>query len=91
MKADFTRNTFHAFRHFTRVLMQQGRVLLDADWNEQAAILLRYLRSMAADIIGPHGGPAGNLGFRIVALPPAAPSVDRTPAPRYAGRRAWPP
>jgi len=75
MKADLTRNTFHPFRHFTRVLMQQGRVQLDADWNEQAAILLRYLRSMAADIIGPHGGPAGNLGFRIVALPPTTSPV----------------
>ena len=75
MKADLTRNTFYPFRHFTRVLMQQGRVQLDADWNEQAAILLRYLRSMAADIIGPHGGPAGNLGFRIVVLPPATSPV----------------
>src|SRR5438309_7149072 len=75
MKADLTRNTFHPFRHFTQVLMQQGRVQLDADWNEQAAILLHYLRSMAADIIGPHAGPAGNLGFRIVALPPATPPV----------------
>jgi len=75
MKADLTRNTFHPFRHFTQVLMQQGRVQLDADWNEQAAILLRYLRSIAADIIGPHGGPSGNLGFRIVALPPATPPV----------------
>ena len=36
MKADLTRNTFHPFRHFTQVLMQQGRVQLDADWNEQA-------------------------------------------------------
>ena len=55
MKADLTRNTFHPFRHFTQVLIQQGRVQLDADWNEEAAILLRYLRSIAADIIGSHG------------------------------------
>jgi hypothetical protein len=57
MKGDFTRNTYEPGNHFSRVLMQQGRVQLDADWNEQAAILLNYLRALAADIIGPHGGP----------------------------------
>lgn len=65
MKGDFTRNTFDPLKHFTRVLMQQGRVQLDADWNEQAAILLHYLRALAADLIGPHGGPEDNLGFGI--------------------------
>lgn len=62
MKADFTRDTFYPFKHFARVLMQQGRVQLDADWNEQAAILLRYLRSLAADLIGPEGGPEDSSG-----------------------------
>src|SRR5207249_3577249 len=73
MKADLTRNTFDPLKHFTRVLMQQGRVQLDADWNEQAAILLRYLQALAADLIGPQGGPAGNLGFGITTYPPSAP------------------
>ena len=54
MKGDFSRNTFDPRKHFTRVLMQQGRVQLDADWNEQAAILLHYVRTLAADLIGPH-------------------------------------
>lgn len=63
MKGDFTRWTFDPSRHFLRVLMQQGRVQLDADWNEQAAILLHYLQSLAADLIGEHGGPDG--GFLI--------------------------
>jgi predicted flap endonuclease-1-like 5' DNA nuclease len=63
MQGDFSRDTFDARHQFSRVLMQQGRVLLDADWNEQAAIHHHYLRSLAADLIGPHGGPGG--GFRI--------------------------
>ena len=64
MKGDFTRNTFDQFRHFSRVLMQQGRVQLDSDWNEQAAILLHYLQTLAADLIGPFGGPEGeNFAF----------------------------
>jgi len=46
--------------------MQQGRVQLDADWNEQTSILLHYLQNLAADLIGPHGGPAENCGFRII-------------------------
>lgn len=65
MKGDFSRDTFDAARHFSRVLMQQGRVQLDADWNEQASILLHYLQTLAADLIGPHAGPAGALGFEI--------------------------
>ena len=67
MKGDFTRNTFDRSRHFSRVLMQQGRVQLDADWNEQAAILLHYLRALAADLIGPFGGPDPGCGFTLAA------------------------
>jgi len=65
MQADITRDTFDASKHYTRVVRQQGRVQLDADSNEQTAILLHYLQSLAADLIGPHGGPENNLGFRI--------------------------
>ena len=65
MKADLTRNTFHLPKQFARVLLQQGRVQLDADWNEQQAILLRMLQALAADIIGPRGGPFGHCGFAI--------------------------
>jgi hypothetical protein len=65
MTADFSRLTFDPSNHFTRVLMQQGRVQLDADWNEQMDILWHYLRTLATDIIGPYGGPRNNLGFQI--------------------------
>ncbi len=66
MKGDFTRDTFDPRNHFSRVLMQQGRVQLDADSNEQTAILLHYMRTLAKDILGPHAGPAdGDLGFAI--------------------------
>lgn len=65
MKGDFTRNTFNPRNHYTRVLMQQGRVQLDADWNEQSAIQLYYLHRLAVDLIGPFAGPRNNLGFGI--------------------------
>lgn len=65
MKGDFTRNTFDPDKHFLRVLMQQGRVQLDADWNEQASILLHYLQTLAEDLIGPYAGPEDHDGFKI--------------------------
>ncbi len=66
MKGDFSKMTFAPDKNFLRVLMQQGRVQLDADWNEQAAILLHYMQTLAADLIGPYAGPEGsNLGFKI--------------------------
>ena len=37
-RGDFSRDTFDPSKHFLRVLMQQGRVSLDADWNEQTDI-----------------------------------------------------
>src|SRR6185295_9815413 len=64
-RGDFTRDTFDPLKHFSRVFMQQGRVQLDPDWNEQAAILHHFLRSLAAGLIGQHGGPAANSGFEI--------------------------
>ncbi|MBL0011668.1 MAG: hypothetical protein IPP22_13250 [Nitrosomonas sp.] len=65
MKGDFTRNTFDPDKHFLRVLMQQGRVQLDADWNEQASILLHYIQTLATDLIGPMRVRVGGLWFAI--------------------------
>ena len=64
MQGDFSRDTFDLRHRFSRVLMQQGRVLVDADWNEQTSILLHYLRALAADVIGAHGGPRSD-AFKI--------------------------
>jgi hypothetical protein len=62
MKGDFTRDTFDRTKHYSRVLMQQGRVQLDADWNEQAGLLLHRLETMAKDLIGYGGGPDAKAG-----------------------------
>lgn len=68
-RGDFTRDTFDPTKHYIRVLMQQGRVQLDADWNEQADILLHYLQTLAVDLIGPFGGPCFKAGFEITPDP----------------------
>jgi hypothetical protein len=66
MKGDFSRDSFHSGKHYSRVLMQQGRVQVDADWNEQASIFLHRLETIARDLIGPFGGPTGRCGFAIL-------------------------
>ena len=66
MRGDFTRDSFNSSKAFTRVLMQQGRVQLDADWNEQTSILLSYLQSLSRDLFGAHAGPEDNCGFAII-------------------------
>src|SRR5258707_15027127 len=63
MSSDISRQRFNPTNDFSSVLMQQGRVQLDADWNEWNEILDRRWRSENIDIIGrgvvpletPHG------------------------------------
>jgi len=62
MYGDFSRDSSTAIRN-RRVFMQQGRVLLDADFNDQVASLVHTLETLAADLIGPHGGPEES--FRV--------------------------
>ena len=52
MKGDFSRSTFQSDRPYTGVRMQQGRVPVDADWNEQVDITDYQRRRAIADIIG---------------------------------------
>src|SRR5438067_2776439 len=84
---DITRDTFRKRRQYSRVLMQQGRVQLDADWNEQVDILLYYMRRLAADMIGPHGGPTGRLGFGIDELTVVPPADQSKPKGRGKGTK----
>ena len=65
MKGDFSRDTFDPLYNFSRVLLQQGRVQLDADFNEQSAILLHMLRRLTADLFGPYAIAGGPDAFRV--------------------------
>jgi hypothetical protein len=67
MKADIGRVTFEPDKHYQRVVMQQGRVQLESDWNEQVAILLSGARALAADLIGPWGGTPGAFAIGTLA------------------------
>jgi len=65
MKADLSRWTFDPLKGYARVLQQQGRPQVDADWNEQVSILLHRLHLLGRDLIGPFGGPSEACGFEI--------------------------
>jgi len=65
MYGDFSRLTYSPGKAYTGVWSQQGRVQLDADANEQTAILLDWLRTLAIDFIGPFGGHVKRAGFHV--------------------------
>jgi uncharacterized protein DUF6519 len=66
MKGDFSRVTFRPARHYRSVLLQQGRVTVDADPNEQSDILNHRQDDTAADIIGQAGRPKDEFAITIV-------------------------
>jgi hypothetical protein len=68
MKGDFSRSTFQPDKHYSRVAMQQGRVQVDADWNEQQEIVERRLDVETIDIVGVCGAPSRAPGFAITTL-----------------------
>lgn len=66
MNGDFTRMTFDGKKHYNRVLMQQGRVQLDADWNEQFDISAHRVETETTDAIGACGTPLNQPGFTLI-------------------------
>lgn len=69
MHGDFARWTHRAENHYRSVLLQQGRVLLDADFNEQTQIAARHDEVRTRDVVGRTGTPApaqGVGGFAVV-------------------------
>ncbi|HEX5727429.1 MAG TPA: DUF6519 domain-containing protein, partial [Longimicrobiaceae bacterium] len=82
MKGDVTRATFRPARHFSSVRLQQGRVSLDADWNEQADLTAHRHHTTARDLIGYCGGPLHAAAFAVLdpATLPAAVQQELTDA-----------
>jgi hypothetical protein len=53
MSVDCSRFTFHPWKDYFGVVMQQGRVQLDADWNEWVGQFARRLQAGTMDTLGP--------------------------------------
>ncbi len=65
MYGDFSRVLDARSGRYSAVLAQQGRLLLDAELNEQTAITLEYLRRLTVDLLGPFAGPLAHAGFAV--------------------------
>jgi photosystem II stability/assembly factor-like uncharacterized protein len=65
MNGDFSRLPVVRKKEFDSVLLQQGRVLLDADWNEQQEINRYRMETETLDVAGRCGVPVEGGGFRI--------------------------
>jgi hypothetical protein len=65
MPGDVSRSTFSKLRHYRAVRNQQGRIVLDADWNEQADITAHRFDTGALDLVGRTGVPKDNAGFKL--------------------------
>src|SRR5918999_3175069 len=77
MSGDYSRVRFDPKNDFSAVLMQQGRVQLDSDWNEFASLLDRRWRTETVDIIGKGTVPKETPdGFRIQ-IPGGALTIGR--------------
>jgi hypothetical protein len=68
MQGDFSRDTFHIYKEkpYKGVRMLQGRVLLDADWNENLDRLFHRIETETKDVIGLCGFTKN--GFKVVEL-----------------------
>ncbi|TCJ12323.1 hypothetical protein EZJ19_12345 [Parasulfuritortus cantonensis] len=93
MKSQISRATFDPERHYSGVYLQQGRMILDADWNElteiQKAALVAALRdaisgSLVTDGAVPGGAPrVGGLGLVNVASSGNPPDIRIRPGRLY--------
>lgn len=60
---DLSRSAFDPRKHYASVRMQQGRVIVDDDWNENERLENEDRRRTNIDVIGPQGSP--DSGFQV--------------------------
>ncbi|MBR9840491.1 MAG: hypothetical protein GYB50_21740 [Rhodobacteraceae bacterium] len=74
MSGDYSRDTFEELRRYAALRMQQGRVLLDADFNEMVDILKTRIEKLSLDALG-------NPGYSLQ-VSPGAFEVSLVPGPQ---------
>jgi hypothetical protein len=77
MGSDRARVSFDPSRQWRGVVAQQGRVSLEADWNEQGAIAAARDRLTTLDVVGPCASPDG--GYVVTAVPAEGGPSGSTP------------
>jgi Family of unknown function (DUF6519)/IPT/TIG domain len=67
MAGDLARVSYDPSRQWRGLVAQQGRVTVEADWNEAAAIDAERVRQLTLDAVGTLGTPDG--GYVVTAIP----------------------
>ncbi len=70
MGSDRARISYDKNQQYRGVIAQQGRVNLEADWNEAQQITHEEMREQALDIVGPNGTSDNGYEIRESLLPP---------------------
>lgn len=73
MGSDRARFTYDPRQQYRSVVMQQGRVTLEADWNEAEQIASEQMRREALDFVGPSGTPDNGYAILLPEPGTAAP------------------
>ena len=71
MSFDLSRKTFNALDDYFGVVMQQGRVQLDADWNTMVDQIGRRLQAESLDTFGPAVVPRVTPAGFLISGPPS--------------------
>jgi hypothetical protein len=77
MASDRARVSYNPSRKWIGVVAQQGRVTVEADWNEAAMIGEERDRQAALDLIGPFATP--DCGYAVTAVPPEGEHASSAP------------
>ena len=77
MSGDYSRHRFNPRNHYAGVKMQQGRVQLDADWNEWTDLIDRHARAETVDTFGVF--PSAGIGG-VAVVSPQTPDAFRIEA-----------
>jgi hypothetical protein len=85
MGADRARVSYDRSRHWRGVVNQQGRVTLEADWNEAATISSEEDREQLLDVIGPSGAPGEGYEVSVAAEPDEVPELTVREGTLYVG------
>ncbi|MBN1203496.1 MAG: putative Ig domain-containing protein [Myxococcaceae bacterium] len=72
MSRSISREDFNELKNYLGVYLQQGRVILDSDWNESQDIAVSFLRRLNREALG-EGSP--NNGFAISPVIPPPPQL----------------
>jgi hypothetical protein len=80
MPSDRARVTYDPTRKWRGLIAQQGRVTVEADWNEATAIDLERDRQLTIDFVGPVGTPSTpSPGYVVTAIPQTGGPTGSTP------------